>query len=178
MAIINKEYFYKYSPFPKNFDLTEIWNYVTMAEKLYIIPVIGQDLFDEINEQIKNNNLSDENSTLLTDGCLWQLLGFATAYESLPLTWSKISEAGIQLGKSDSSDSVSLKDLTLIQSHLQNQINGLRDYVIKFLCSHVDSYPLFDTSICDGCGCGCGKKKTQQLFKPINPTLRSNKNIR
>lgn len=175
--IINRTHFLASSPIPKNYDLTELTNYINIAEKLYIIPIIGQDLYDEIEEQVANNNLSDENSTLLTDGCLWQLLGFAATYEALPLIWSRISEAGVQLGKSEASDSATLRDLTLIQSHLQNQINGLRDFVIKFLCSHVDSYPLFDTSICDGCGCGCGKKDSKQLFRPINSTFRQSREI-
>lgn len=179
--IINDSYLKLYSPIPKNFDTTEVWNYVTMAEKLYLLPILGKDLFDEIKEQVNapsGGTLSPENSTLLTEGCVWQLLGFATVYEALPLLWGRLSEAGLQLNKSENSDSMTLKDITLVQQHLQNQINGLRQAVIDFLCTHTESYPLFDTSICDGCGCGCGKKKTQQLFKPINPTLRSNKEIR
>lgn len=178
--IINRTYLKKYSPIPQNYDLTEVMNYVTVAEKLYIIPIIGQDLYDELNEQVNSNTsggtLTPENSTLLTDGGLWQLLSFATVWEALPFIWARVSESGIQLGKSDNTDSATLKDLTLIQQHLMNQINGLREIVINFLCTHVDSYPLFDTSIC-GCGCECGKNKQGQLFKPINPTTRVNKAI-
>lgn len=176
--LINSKYLKEYSPFPQNYDITEIKPYITVAEKLYIIPIIGVDLYKELEEQVKNNDLSDENSTLLTEGCLWQLLGFATAYESLPLTWITVSEHGLMLGKSDNADSASLKDITLVQQHLQNQINGLRQFVIDFLCSHVDSYPLFDTSVCPNCNCGCGKKNTNLLFKPINPTYRQCKQIK
>lgn len=176
--IINHHFFRLYSPFPKNYDLSEIDNYIRVAEQIYIVPLLGDALYNEIDEQVSNNSLSPENSTLLTEGGVWQLLGFATTWVALPLVWGTISESGIQLGKSENSDSMTLKDLTLVQQHLQQLINALRDKVITYLCTHVDSYPLFDTSICDGCGCGCGKKKTQQLFKPINPTLRSNKNIR
>ena len=179
--IINREYLKKYGVFPKNYDLTEVMNYVNVAEKLYVIPIIGIDLYNEINEQVNSNTsggtLTPENSTLLTEGCLWQLLSFATAYEALPFIWTRVSEAGIQLGKSDNSDSVSLKDLTLIQQHLQNQINGLRQFVIDWLCSHVDSYSLFDASICPNCNC-CGKTPTKQLFKPIQHTCRRNKDIK
>ena len=176
---INEHFLKTFSPIPKNYDLAEIWPYVTMAEKLYIIPIIGQDLYDEILEQVNapsGGTLSEENSTLLTTGCLWQLLGFATVYEALPLIWGTLSESGLQLEKSEMSDSMTLKDITLVQQHLQNQINGLRKVVITYLCTHTESFPLFDTSIC-GCGCECGKNNPKQLFKPLAPTIRQHKNI-
>ena len=178
--VINHTFFRIYSPFPKNYDLSEIDNYIRVAEQIYIVPLLGQELYDEINEQVNSNTsggtLSPENSSLLTEGGVWQLLGFATTWVALPLVWGTISESGIQLGKSDNSDSMTLKDLTLVQQHLQQLINALREKVITYLCTHTESFPLFDTSIC-GCGCECGKNTTNQLFKPISPTMRVNKVI-
>ena len=31
------------------------------------------------------------------------------------------------------------------------------EQLIKWLCTHAESFPLFDTCQCDECGCGCGK---------------------
>lgn len=154
--LINKKYLAQYSPLPVNYDVANLLPYVNVAEKIWIVKTIGQELYDELDEQVKDNTLSEENATLLTEGGLWQYLAFATLHEGLPFIWARITEAGIQVGKSDNSDSVSLKDLTLFQQHIRNQVEVLKDQVIDWLCNHAESFPLFDTCQCKGCGCGCG----------------------
>lgn len=169
--IINKKYLSEYSPLPKQYDMTEVLAYVPVAEAVHVIPIIGQDFYNEIQEQIDEDNLSEENATLLVNGGLWRYIAFCSLYEALPFVWTRITEAGIQLGKSDNSDSVSLKDLTLIQSHLKAQINALKQIVIDFLCSHYESYPLFDGEVCP-CGCGCKKEITKPEFRDLYTTNR------
>lgn len=164
--IISKKYLAQYSPLPKNYDVTNLMPYVDIATKLWVIPLIGYDLYDEINKQVENNELSEENATLLTQGGLWQYLAFATLHEGLPFIWARITEAGIQLGRSDNSDSISNKDLTTVSQHLRNQVEVLKEQLIKWLCTHAESFPLFDTCQCDACGCGCG---TSASLKRPNP---------
>lgn len=147
--LINKELLKRYSPFPRNYDLTEVMNYVDLAEKMYILPLIGNDFYEELLEQVEENNLTPENSTALVEA-LYPLLGFAVTYESLPLVWLNISEIGITKGKSDNSDSATLKDLTLAQQHLKNQVQVRIDYAKHWLCEHQDYYNKLDI-----CQCGC-----------------------
>lgn len=141
--IINEKYFKKYSPIPLNYDLSEIRNYIGVAEKIWVVPVLGQDLYDEIQSQVDENKLSDENSTLLTEGGLWQYLAFATCLEGLAFIWANFSEVGITLGKSDNSESVNLKDITYIEQNLRRQVEVLKDSLIKWLNSHLDSFPKY-----------------------------------
>ena len=141
--IINEKYFKKYSPIPLNYDLSEIRNYIVVAEKIWVIPVIGQDLYDEIQKQVDENSLSDENSTLLTEGGLWQYLAFATCLESLAFIWANFSEVGITLGKSDNSESVTLKDITYIEQNLRRQVEVLKESLIMWLNSHSKSFPSY-----------------------------------
>ena len=133
--IINEKYLKQFSPIPLNYNMAEVKNYIPVAEKIWVIPLIGSDLFDEIDEQVKNNNLSEENSTLLTEGGLWQYLAFATVYECIPMIWSHISEVGVTKGKSDNSDSLDLKERCLKTS--------LRSgYVSTRIHSHLLMYAL------------------------------------
>ena len=141
--IINEKYFKKYSPIPLNYDLSEIMNYIGVAEKIWVIPVIGIKLYDEIQKQVDENSLSDENSTLLTEGGLWQYLAFATCLESLAFIWANFSEVGITLGKSDNSESVTLKDITYIEQNLRRQVEVLNESLIMWLNSHSKSFPLY-----------------------------------
>lgn len=188
--IINKKYFAEYSPCPINFDQTEIRLYIDVAEKIWIIPVIGQELYDEIQDQIDNNQLSEENGTLLTDGGLWQYLCFATCLEGLPFLWADISQAGITVGESEFSHSITLKDLNYIEQHLRRQTEVLKQFVYEYLCERQNSFPLFDPKNCNcGCGCGttigscCGEDTTGKLYAPNKlklaySTFRKNTDIR
>ncbi len=177
--IINEKYFKQYSPIPLNYNMTEIKNYIPVAEKIWVKPLIGYELFDEIQEQIDNNTVSEENATLLTEGGLWQYLSFATCYEALPILWSHISEVGITKGKSENSDSLTLKDMTYVSQHLRNQTEVLKDQLKTWLCEHNESFPTMD---CCACGCDCCNHNPQLNMpnpnKQIYRNLRVNTNLR
>lgn len=166
--IINKTLLSRYSPLPINYDYSEIMNYVPVAQEIWIRPLIGYDLFEEIEQQVKDNNLSEENQALMTEGFLLQYLSYATCLEGLPFIWSHFSQTGISLGKSDNSDSITLKDLTYIQQHLRNQVEVLKDSVKRYICSHALYYPKADLCSCNCDGC-C--KHTPQLNAP-NPQFQ------
>lgn len=177
--IINRKYFAEYSPIGKNYDYSEIMLYVPVATEIWIRPLIGSDLLDEIEKQVQENNVSETNAALLTEGKLWQYLCYATCYEGLPFLWTNISEVGITLGKSDNSDSITLKDLTYIQQHLRNQVEVLKDSVKSYICEHFQYYPLADVCAC-GCSC-CNNNASLQQPNPnyqIYSTFRKNTNLR
>lgn len=166
--IINKKYLAEYSPLPTNYDFSEVMNYVPVAQEIWLRPLVGDDLMDELEEQVKNNNLSEANSTLLTEGKLWQYLSYATCLEGLPFIWTNMSQVGITLGKSDNSDSVTLKDITYIEQHLRRQVEFLKDSVKRWCCEHYASFPLLD--VC-GCNCDCCCKTNPKLNHP-NPNFQ------
>ena len=178
--IINEKYLKQFSPIPVNYNMAEVKNYIPVAEKIWVIPLIGYDLYDEINEQVADNEVSPENATLLTEGGLWQYLAFATVYESLPMIWSHISEVGVTKGKSDNSDSLDLKDMTYVSQHLRNQVEVLKDQLKKWLCEHYDSFPTVDVCAC-GCSSCCNHDAKLNYPNPqaqIYSTYRKNTNLK
>ena len=107
--------------------------------------------------------MTDANSTALVEA-IWPYLGFAVCYEALPMTWASVTETGIVKGHSDNSESLTLKDLTLVQQHLRNQVEARKDYCKQWLCEHSVSFPLVDL-----CKCGCSScQENAKLNKP-NP---------
>ena len=178
--INNEKYIKQFSPIPLNYNLAEVKNYIPVAEKIWVIPLIGSDLFDEIDEQVANNTVSQENATLLTEGGLWQYLAFATVYEALPMIWSHISEVGVTKGKSDNSDSLDLKDMTWVTQHLRNQVEVLKDQLKKWICEHQDSFPLADVCACNCSSC-CNHDAKLNYPNPqtqIYTTLRRNTKLK
>lgn len=161
--LLNKSLLKKYSPYPLNYDLTEVMQYVDVAEKIWIIKTIGYSQYEELQEQVKENNLTPENATLLVEA-IYPYLGFAVAYESLPTTWAHFSEVGITKGKSDNSDSLSLKDMTYISDHLRRQVEVRKDFAIQWINDHIEYFPLI--AQCTSCDCCCNNNA--KLLQP-NP---------
>lgn len=164
--IINKALLAKYSPLPINYDFSEIMNYVPVAQAIWVRPLIGDVLMDELEEQVENNNLSEANQALMTEGMLLQYLSYAVCLEGLVFIWSNFSEAGITLGESESSKSITLKDLTAVESHLRRQVEFLKDYVKKYICQRPDYFP----QVCQ-CKCECGCAMNPKLNSP-NPMFQ------
>ena len=161
--IINREYLKKFGLFPKNYDLTEIMNYVDVAEKIWVIKTIGYAQYEELQQQVKDNDLTPENATLLVEA-IYPYLAFAVAYESLPSTWGKLSEIGWTKGKSDNADSLDLKEMTYISQHIRSQVEARKDYAIQWIKDHIDYYPLIEQ--CVECECSCNKNAK---LNPPNP---------
>lgn len=150
-TLINEKWLKEFSPIPLNYNLKELHNYIKLAETIWVEPLIGSMFYDELLDQVANNNLTDVNSTALVEA-IYPYLGFAVAYEALPIMWAHISEVGITKGKSDNSDSLDLKDMTYMSQHLRNQVEARKEYCKKWLCQHFQYYP--DLDVC-GCGCDC-----------------------
>lgn len=177
-CLINDKWLKEFSPYPLNYNTKEIQNYIKLVEVQYILPLIGNDWYEELLDQVKNNTLTPENSTALVEA-IFPILGFSVAYEALPLTWAKISEVGVVKSSSDNSEPLTLKDLTLVQQHLKAQVAVRIDYAKHWLCEHQDSFPLLD--LC-GCGCeNCSKNKLSNhkgVHNSIYSTYRRNTNLK
>lgn len=175
--IINNQYLKKYSPIPLNYNTDEIKNYIDVAELIYVRPLLGEDLYDELCEQVAEDNISDENATLLTEA-IWPLLGFAVVHEALPSIAYHISEVSITKGKSDNSDPLTLKELSLFQTHIKNQVTVRQNFAYDWLKSHWESFPLWDGAVNCDC-CKCGKNSTPKYFdKKLYSLLRRGCDIR
>lgn len=174
-TLINEKLLKRYSPIPLDFNMQEIENYVKISELIWVLPILGDALYEELLYQVKENQVSEENSTLLTEA-VYPYIGFAICLEALPMLWARVSETGIQLGKSDNADSATLKDMTYIEGHLRRQVEARKDFLIKWLDSHCGSFPLYHPTNCGLC-CGNNKKlnKPNPSFEVYSPFRRRTK---
>lgn len=136
--LINGEYLKQYSIFPKNFDLTEIDNFIPIAEAVHIEPIIGKALYEELIEQVEKDEITNINSTLLLE--IYKVEGLAVVYEALPFLYANITQVGITKGKSDNSDSIENKDLTYLTTHLKGQLDFSKRKLKEFLDDNKDFY--------------------------------------
>lgn len=160
--LINDEYLKVYSPIPLNYNLDEVRPYVKVSELLYIEPILGEPLYEELIEQVASGDITEVNSTLLLQ--IYPALAIGTAFEALPFIWSHMSEVGITKGHSDNSDSIDLKDLNYLSQHLKAQLQARLDNLEYFLKTHLDSYPLY--VVVDDCCVNKNRITFNQLYSP------------
>lgn len=151
MPILTKPWIKKYSIFPQNFDLSSVFNFVDVVELLYVKPLLGAELYEEISKQVKDGSVSPENSTLLTDGGLLIYAAQAFALHTLPYVFAHLSQVGITKGKSENSESVELGEISYLTSNLRATVDELKKYTFKWLLEHEGSFPLWKPE--DSCGC-------------------------
>lgn len=150
-TLITEEYFKSYSPIPDNYNIQELKPYFHVAEKLWIEPIIGIPLYEELLEEVENDNVTPEHATLLLN--IYPLLSFAIVYESLPFVGYHLSQVGITKGKSENSDSISINDINYISTQLRNQCETMKMLLKKFLDEHAEHYPLYYAA--DNVECNC-----------------------
>ena len=140
-TLINAEYLKQYSLFPKNYDLTDIQNFIPVAEQIHILPILGISLYEELLDQVTTNTLTDENSTLLLE--VYRVEGIAVLYESLPFVWAHVSQVGITKGKSDNSDSIENRDIAYLNTHIKAQLDYAKKYLKEWLDEYAINFPLY-----------------------------------
>ena len=155
-TLITEEYFKTYSPIPDNYNIKEIKPYFHVAEKLWIEPIIGMPLYEELLDEVEKDEVTPENATLLLN--IYPLLAFAIVYESLPFVGYHLSQVGITKGKSEISEPVSINDVNYISTQLRNQCETMKKLLKKFLDENAEHYPLYyaDNTVECNCDDECG----------------------
>lgn len=171
-TLINEKYLKMFAVIPLNFDTTETDNFVKLSEVIWIKPLIGDDFYDELLDQVEHNTLTPENSTALVEA-IYPYLAMAVCLEALPSLAYRVTEVGVVKNSSDNTQSIDLKELSFYESFLRRQVEARKDYCKKWLCEHQDSFPLVDVCGCECstcCNAGKGKlnppNRYQQLYKP------------
>lgn len=173
MSIINEKYLKQFSPIPINYTMDEVKNYIDVAELIWLKPVIRDAFLDELRYQVEKNKVSPENSTALLEA-IYPYLAYATVYEALPFLWTNISEVGITKGKSDNSESITLKELSFVQEHLRRQVEVRKDNLIKWLDERYKSFPLYHPSNCNCHSC-CDRRAKLKMPNPMFTIYGMNK---
>lgn len=152
-TVLTEEYLKANAPISININLKQVKPYISIAEKIWLEPVIGTPLYEELLEQVNTNSLTEENSTLYL--MLAPYISFAVIYESAPFLMYHFSDVGVTRGKSDNSDSITINEANFISTRLRSTLETLKSNFKKWLDEHSDSYPLYkpDNCSCDNSEC-------------------------
>lgn len=138
-CLMNKEYLKEYSLLPINFNTDEIWNFIPLAEQLHIVPIIGQEMYNELLDQVENNEVTPENASLLLQ--IYPFEGLAIMEVSMPYIAFHITEVGITKGSSENSESVTTNDINYLTNYVRSQMVPYKERLIEFISQNSELYP-------------------------------------
>ena len=138
-TLMDKSYLAEYSLLPINFNTDEIWNFIPLAEQLHIVPIIGQEMYNELLDQVENNEVTPENASLLLQ--IYPFEGLAIMEVSMPYIAFHITEVGITKGSSENSDSVTTNDINYLTNYVRSQMVPYKERLIEFISQNSELYP-------------------------------------
>lgn len=149
--IINEELFKLYSPVTGNTDLKEFVPYLSIAQELYISPILGKRLITELKSQINSNTISETNSSLILK--IAPALSFWTVYQGLPFHWASIVNKGITIRESENSKGININDVAQLRQWVRNDAEIFNNILIEYLCVEQDKFKLWkpDKNYCSAC---------------------------
>ena len=130
-----------HSPVTSNTDITEFVPYICIAQEIHIEPILGEPLMGELKEQIEDNTLTAENSSLLVK--LAPALSFYAVYQALPFHWASIVNKGITIRESENSKGVDIKDIAQLRRWIKDDADVLVKQLIDFMCKYQANYLLW-----------------------------------
>lgn len=139
MPIITAEMFKLHSPVTQNTEITDFIPYISIAQELYVLPILGEPLMAELKVQITNNSLSEANSNLLVK--VAPVLAYYTVYQGLPFHWAAIVNKGVTTRESENSKSVTINDINQLRTWIKDDAERLSKILIQYLCKCQSNYP-------------------------------------
>jgi len=139
--LISKDLFRQHSPVTGNTDLAEFIPYLSIAQELYLTPVLGEALMTELKMQVKSDSLTEANSMLIVK--VAPVLSFYAVYQGLPFHWAAIVNKGITIRESENSRGIDINDVAQLRQWIRDDAGIFLGLLADFLCSHRKDYPLW-----------------------------------
>ena len=126
----------------ENIDEKYIRVAIEVAQQMWIEPIIGSGIYDELQTQINAGTLTALNTTLLTDH-IQPAMEYWTLYELVEPLLYKFNNKNIAKKNSDNSSPIELNEAV----HLKNKFKNIAEYKTErlrlYLIENETDYPLY-----------------------------------
>lgn len=139
--IISENYLKEYSNINKNVDMAILTPVLQEVHDLYIIPLLGTRLYNEVLSQIGSSTVTALNQTLLdlVAPCVVRY----SKYEAMPDMKYRLMNKGIMIKSSGNSSAADLSELQFLMERAKNKAEIFAQRVTDYLCRYQSSYPLY-----------------------------------
>lgn len=157
IAIISADLFKENSPIQYDTVADDFLVGIRLAQKMYIRPLIGIPLYEELQAQIKAasvtpppdvNPITPANQALLIE--IAPVLSHYAVYQGIPFHWAKIINKGITVADSENSKGVAINDIAQLRRWLLDTANTLASQFKDYIGA-CGEYPLYKPADCGDC---------------------------
>ena len=131
----------------EDFDEALIDNKIILVQRKYVRDLLGEDFFDEIVEQVHDNSLTADNTTLMDD-YIKPMLAHYVVYECFPIIRNNITSSGIVTLDQEFTSPSSREDYAALRNQILAHADDLRAELIYFIKKQQEDdsskYPLYE----------------------------------
>lgn len=132
----------KYTSIGDNIDADLLYNHLLISQQIYVLPVMGQSLYDDIVYRFDNNQLTGDTFTLWSNFIV-PSIAFSSWFSCAPFLSYKTQRTGLSTQSSDVLNPLSPEEFAIYNSRVENfkvfYLNRLEDYLID----NKTTFPLF-----------------------------------
>lgn len=144
IKIVTESYIKSITPMSLNVDMKDITPNIIPAQDLYVQPLLGTNLYNQILLAYSGATLSENQITLLN------LLQPVAANYALDLTipflvW-QIKNKGPQSQFGDYSSAIGLDEFSYLRNEIKNRGEYYSQRVIAYLCENSSEFPLYQNN--------------------------------
>lgn len=125
-----------------NTDNVMLQPIILECQVLYIEPIVGTGIYNELISQINLNTVSVLNARLLDDYIIPCLVAYIKYEAPVELNY-KFTNKNVSKKSSENSEPNSLEETKFLMDRLKNKAEYYAERVTKYLCENTNSYPLF-----------------------------------
>lgn len=128
-----------------NFDEQMLGQLIWDVQELYILPILGTALYDELRTQIQAGTLTQANQTLLFEkinpALMWHLLS-----KGAHIFTYKIRNKGIVTQTSDNANPASIAEIDRMVKQFESFAQTYSERLMRFLVENENTYPLYSNA--------------------------------
>lgn len=129
----------------ENVDVNLIRSTIEAAQDLYILPILGTALYNEVLSQISAETLTVANTNLLNN-YIRKALVWWTLSEGVDVFTYKIRNKGVLKETSENTQTVSLEEIKRLIDKFRNRAEEYSERTTKFLFENQSTYPLINNA--------------------------------
>ena len=128
-----------------NVDVDLLLPYVRQAQKLYVEPKLGTDLYDKLKADITAGTLTGAYKTLV-DEYIGDMLPNWAFYHAIPFLRFKVENGNIYSKTSETGNALSTEESQHLREEVRNTSEYYTERMIEHIKNNISSYPEYNTN--------------------------------
>lgn len=106
--------------------------YILPSQRSYVLPLLGEDFYEEMTTQVENSTLTADNSTLLNE-YIKPMLAHYVVYDALPQLHAQVNSRGVFMNISETSEPVSASMFNVLRQNYLHMAERLERDVKHYI---------------------------------------------